>query len=81
LTKRVHRFDVGDRVRFDIPDETDPDFDRLHGRRGQIVDTITDEAGTETGDDRDNVIYRVALADSEEVVDVRWRDVRPLRNG
>jgi len=25
------RFEVGDRVRIDIPDQTDPDFERLHG--------------------------------------------------
>jgi hypothetical protein len=29
--------EVGDRVRIDIPDETDPDYNRLHGRRGEIV--------------------------------------------
>jgi len=70
-------YSVGDQVRIDIPDETDPDFDRLHGHRGEIIDTITDDGGTETGDDRDNEIYRVALADSDVVADVRWRDLRP----
>jgi hypothetical protein len=32
-----HQFEVGDRVRVDIPDETDPDYSRLHGRHGEIV--------------------------------------------
>lgn len=73
----MNRFSVGERVRIDIPDETDPDHDRLHGREGTIVEVIEDDAGFETGDERDSVIYQVALADRDETVDVRWRDVRP----
>lgn len=73
----MKRFDVGDQVRIDIPDETDPDFDRLHGETGEVVAVIQDDAGAETGDERDSVLYRVALAGREESVDVRWRDLRP----
>jgi hypothetical protein len=69
-------FKVGDEVRVDIPDETDPDF-RLHREPGTIVEVIEDDAGLETGDERDSVLYRVELADREELVDVRWRDLRP----
>jgi len=65
-------------VRIDIPDKTDPDFERLHGEVGEVIETIEDDAGFVTGDDRDSVIYRVALADSDTVVDVRWRDLRPV---
>lgn len=73
----MQRFDIGDEVRIDIPDETDPDFERLHGREGTVVEVIEDDAGLDTGDERDSVIFRVALADGEERVDVRWRDLRP----
>lgn len=71
-----HKFEVGDRVRIDIPDETDPDYDRLHGRHGEIVAILEDDAGAVTGDDRDAVLYRVRLSDGSET-DVRWRDLRP----
>lgn len=70
------RFSAGDRVRIDIPDLTDPDHSRLHEAQGVVVDIIEDDAGVETGDGRDSVIYRVEL-DTEETVDVRWRDLRP----
>ena len=70
------RFDVGDCVRIDIPDETDPDHDRLHGCRGKITAILEDDAGEVTGDIRDTVLYRVQLENGTEV-DVRWRDLRP----
>jgi len=66
---------VGDRVRIDIPDETDPDHD-LHGEHGRVVDVISDDAGTVTGRDQDNDLYRIALDDGR-TMDVRGRDVRP----
>jgi len=34
MTPTMKRFDIGDAVRIDIPDETDPDHECLHGRRG-----------------------------------------------
>lgn len=74
----MQRFTVGDRVRIDIPDESDPDHERLHGEVGEIVQVLEDDAGTETGDARDSTLYRVALAGQEPTVDVRWRDVRPV---
>lgn len=70
------RFDTGDRVRIDIPDETDPDHDRLHGRRGTVVNIISDDAGAVTDDEREGYLFRVELDDGE-TVDVRWRDLRP----
>ena len=70
------RFHKGDRVRIDIPEESDPDHSRLHGQHGEIVDTIGDDAGEETGDERDSLIYRVELDDGR-IEDVRWRDIRP----
>lgn len=72
-----HQFEVGDRVRVDIPDETDPDYSCLHGRHGEIVATLEDDASAVTGDTRDAVLYRVQLEDGTKT-DVRWRDLRPF---
>ncbi|SEL20226.1 hypothetical protein [Haloferax larsenii] len=69
-------FAEGDRVRIDIPDESDPDFDRYHGTHGVVEDVMDDNAGTVTGNDRDSKIFRVKL-DSGETIDFRWRDLRP----
>jgi ribosomal protein L21E len=68
-------FEVGDRVRLDIPDKDDADFERLHGQTGEIKETMKDDAGLSTGDERDSILYRVEL-DSGDTVDVRWRDIR-----
>jgi ribosomal protein L21E len=73
----VRRFDTGDRVRIDIPDESDPDHQRLHGRKGVIIDIVSDDAGIICGDDRESFLFRIELSDSE-IVDVRWRDIRPI---
>lgn len=70
------RFKPGDRVRVDVPDETDPDFDRYHGCHGVIMDVSKDAAGRVSGDERDSVRYRVELDDGE-TADFRWRDLRP----
>ncbi|MGB9951077.1 hypothetical protein ACOZ4F_01545 (plasmid) [Haloarcula marismortui] len=72
----MRRFDTGDSVRIDIPDETDPDHDRLHGRHGTVVEIISDDAGAVTDDEREGYLFRVELDDGE-TVDVRWRDLRP----
>ena len=72
----MKRFEEEDRVRIDIPDETDPNFDRFHGQRGSIVEIIHDDAGLATGDERDPYLYRVEL-DSGVVEDFRWRALRP----
>lgn len=68
----MQRFTRGDTVRIDIPDTEDPDFERLHGREGVVVALLEDDAGQETSDERDNVLYRVELAEGGRV-DVRWR--------
>lgn len=74
----MSRFSEGDQVRIDIPDKDDPDFNRLHGQEGTVVAVLKDDAGAETGDERDSVLYRVSLAGGDESIDVRWRDLRPL---
>lgn len=69
-------FTRGERVRVDIPDETDPDHDSYHGRQGTIEDILADDVDEETGDERDSYIYRIKFDDGE-TVDFRWRDLRP----
>lgn len=69
-------YQIGDRVRADLPDHTDPDHDVYHGRTGEIIEMLTDDAGTETGDERDSVLYRVEF-ENGEIADFRWRDLRP----
>ncbi|MFC6904201.1 hypothetical protein [Halalkalicoccus tibetensis] len=61
----------GERIRIDIPDETDPDH-HYHGEHGTVVEIISDEAG----DPQDSRLYRVEL-ESGEVLDFRGRDLRP----
>ncbi|WP_207587183.1 hypothetical protein [Halomontanus rarus] len=72
----MQRFTEGDRVRIDIPDQDDPDHDRFHRKQGVVTGVLNDDAGDETGDIRDNVLYRIELADGTEM-DFRWRDLRP----
>jgi hypothetical protein len=72
----MHRFNLGDRVRIDIPDETDPDYVQYHDQHGTVVDVLTDDAGKTTGDERDSALYRIEL-DTGNTVDFRWRDLRP----
>lgn len=73
----MRRFDIEDEVRIDIPNETDPDHDRLHGCRGTVVEVISDDAGAVTGDEREGYLFQVELSGGE-TVDVRWRDLRPV---
>jgi len=74
----VKRFEEGDHVRADITDRDDPDF-RYHRMKGEIVEINQDDAALVTGDDRDSYVYRVEL-ESGETVDLRWRDLRPVRD-
>ncbi|TQQ81906.1 hypothetical protein [Halonotius roseus] len=72
----MQRFTVDDDVRIDIPTEDDPDHERYHRRRGEVVGVLQDDAGEATGDARDNIMYRVEL-ENGEVAEFRWRDLRP----
>lgn len=71
----MNQFTVGDRVRIDIPNQTDIDYE-LHGRQGEVIDLIEDEAASMTGDERDSILYRVQIDDGKEM-DFRLRDLRP----
>ena len=72
----TQRFTTGDRVRVDIHDKTDPDHEPFHGQHGTVTAAIEDDAPTETGDERDAIIYRVEFEDGS-TADFRWRDLRP----
>ena len=50
----MRRFKIGDCVRVNIPDTTDSDFDRYHGRYGEVVEVSEDDAGEHTGDERES---------------------------
>ena len=69
-------FEVGDRVRIDIPDSTDPDHERLHRHEGTVTDIIKDDADKETGDVRDSYLFSVKIDDGV-IEHLRWRDLRP----
>jgi hypothetical protein len=69
----MSEFHVGDRVRIDIPDETDPDHERYHGEHGQIVDILEDEAGMLTGDGRDSTSTEYSSAPVR-----RWIQTIPI---
>jgi ribosomal protein L21E len=72
----MDRFDPGDRVRVDIPDTGDPDFERFHRRTGTVEEVTTDDVSDVTGDQRDDYQYLVSFDDGE-TAEFRWRDLRP----
>jgi len=76
----MNDFSEGDRVRIDIPEESDPDHEEYHGKHGRIVEILSDDAGAVTSDPRDSCLYRVTLETGEEA-DFRWRDLRPPIDG
>ena len=72
----MQRFSEGDRVRIDIPDETDPDYEQYHGEHGTVISVLSDDATKVTGRDADIRLYRIET-ESEETMDFRVRDLRP----
>jgi len=69
-------YNSGDRVRIDIPDETDPNHDQYHGEHGTIVDLLEDDDDTLSGERHESIIYRIQLNGGEKI-DVRQHVVRP----
>lgn len=49
----MERFSERDRVRIDIPDETDPDHQEYHGEHGRVVAVLSDDADSLTAEERD----------------------------
>ncbi|AEN07445.1 hypothetical protein Halar_0180 (plasmid) [halophilic archaeon DL31] len=71
----MQRISEGDRVRIDTPDETGPDHQKYHGKYGEVVAVLSDDADSVTAEERGSQIYRIAF-DSGETADFRWRDLR-----
>jgi hypothetical protein len=71
----VSTFESWDCVQLDITDTTDPDFE-WHGEHGRVVEVLKDDAREVTGDDRDSRLYRVDLADHDQTLDLRHRNLR-----
>jgi len=72
----MRRFEVGDRVQIDIPDTDDPDFDEYHGRTGEIIEILEDDADEQTGDERDAYLFMIEFTTNRRG-QFRWRDLRP----
>lgn len=68
---QVRRFAPGDRVRVDIPDEAHPDHRRYHGRHGEIIAIIPEDA-TDEWERR----FRVDF-DAEGYADLPFWHLRP----
>jgi ribosomal protein L21E len=69
-------FSEGDRVRVDIPDETDVDHQQYHGQHGTIVSVLRDDVNEIIGDEQDARLYRVEF-ESGQTMDFRRQDLRP----
>jgi len=48
----MRRFSKEDRVRIDIPDETDPDHQEYHGEHGRVVAVLSDDVDSLTAEGR-----------------------------
>ena len=71
MSSNSQAFQVGDKVRLIIDKERGPDT-HLHGKEGEIIDISFDNAGSITGDSKDNFMYKVEL-ESGEVPDLHFR--------
>jgi hypothetical protein len=66
------RFNDGDCVRVDSPDETDPDHDPSHGAHGQIIDGLANDAKIITASSQDSILCRVAFETTKQADFRRW---------
>lgn len=55
-------YQIGERVRVEIPKSSDPDH-RYHGKVGVIIEITTDNLGEISGDPRDSRLYHVEFDD------------------
>lgn len=75
-TSNRDRFHVGDRVRVDISDESDPGFEEYRGEPGTVAYVLEEDDDSIAGNDEDSVLYTVEL-DSGGLIDLHGRDLRP----
>lgn len=73
------KFEQGEQVRVDIPDQSDPDHERYHGKHGTVISVLTDDLPEITAQNADSPIYKVEF-ESEETMDFRGHDLRPPIN-
>ena len=65
MTQQISQsYRKGDRVKLILDKELGPD-QHLHGKTGEITDIEFDDAGTVTGNSKDNFIYTVKLDNGE----------------
>lgn len=60
------RFEPGDRVKIDIPEGSDLDFEQFHGRVAEVIDVLKDDVGRETRDERDLYLFTVKFDDGSK---------------
>lgn len=69
----------GDEVKIVLDDENTPDSEKYHGKKAEIIDIDFDDAGTVTGDSKDNFMYALKLENGEEPdIHFRRNDIVPL---
>ncbi|MFB6361140.1 MAG: hypothetical protein ABEH59_07435 [Halobacteriales archaeon] len=68
-------YEVGDRVRIDIPDETHPDH-QYHGTNGEITAVIPGSETADTEADQFGIRFRVDL-EIDEAIEIEAKYVRP----
>ncbi len=72
----VSQFSIGEEVRIDIPDKTDPDFEEYHGRSGQVVNIFRDNLRMATERSSDGFLYTIRFDDGT-TQSFREKDLRP----
>ncbi|MCL9814407.1 hypothetical protein AArcSt11_12170 [Natranaeroarchaeum aerophilus] len=55
----------------DVPDKTYPDYERFHGRCREVIEVLEDAASDLTGDERNDVLYRVKFDDETVIIGKR----------
>jgi hypothetical protein len=55
----MRQFEIGDRIRIDIPKKDDPDDKRLHRKQSTIIEILEDDADKETRYHRDSHLFRI----------------------
>lgn len=69
----------GDKVKVILDDENTPDAMKFHGRTAEITEIEFDDAGSVTGDSKDNFMYSLKFKNGEEPnIHFRRNDIMPL---
>ena len=71
MTEENSAFRVEDKVKLILDKEVGPDT-HLHGKKGKIVDISFDDAGSVTGESKDNFQYKIKL-ENGDIPDLHFR--------